>query len=641
MTKKPSLAETHPELAAQANGWDPSTRTFGSDEKVLWKCHLGHVTETRIADKISKGIGCQICSGRLILKGFNDLLATHPEIGAQANGWDPSEVTFGSKMQKSWKCKFGHEWMAKVYVRSNGVGCPVCGNRQLLVGFNDLATTHPHLVLEVWGWDATSVIATSQDKANWKCSFGHIWSAEIKSRGYGAGCPVCIGQKVQVGFNDLATTHPDIAFQADGWDPKTLTKGSGAKVAWMCNSGHKWRASIGARTRGTGCPICIGRQTLSGFNDLAFLNPEVAAQADGWDPRTLTPYSNKKMQWRCPIGHKYFATVAHRSIGRGCPFCSGRQVLKGYNDLATTHPEIAAQAYEWDPTKFSLGSHKRVNWQCSLGHVWDEAVKERTLAGYGCSYCSGKRVLKGFNDLATTHSEIAAEAHGWGPTTFSKGSNKKKKWKCDRGHVYEESIGHRTSMHTGCNICSGHTVLRGFNDLATTNPTLAPEAFEWDPTTITRGSKKKVKWKCSEGHVWKIAPKSRSRGEGCPSCSKSGFDPNKEGWLYLVKNSDLELLQIGISNKPKNRLRDHRENGFDEVLDLRGPLDGVNTQEIEKACLKVLKKRGALFAHKLDFKKFDGITECWTTQSLPVTKIKQLLDWVYEDDGVSIVESKK
>ena len=33
-SRKPSLAETHPEIAAQADGWDPTTLTFGSGKKV-------------------------------------------------------------------------------------------------------------------------------------------------------------------------------------------------------------------------------------------------------------------------------------------------------------------------------------------------------------------------------------------------------------------------------------------------------------------------------------------------------------------------------------------------------------------------------------------------------------------------------
>jgi len=33
-TSKSSLAETHPELAAQADGWDPTTVTAGSGKRV-------------------------------------------------------------------------------------------------------------------------------------------------------------------------------------------------------------------------------------------------------------------------------------------------------------------------------------------------------------------------------------------------------------------------------------------------------------------------------------------------------------------------------------------------------------------------------------------------------------------------------
>ena len=47
-------------------------------------------------------------------------------------------------------------------------------------------------------------------------------------------------------------------------------------------------------------------------------------------------------------GHEWQATVNDRSTGYGCPVCSGNTVLAGYNDLATTHPELAKQ---WHPTK--------------------------------------------------------------------------------------------------------------------------------------------------------------------------------------------------------------------------------------------------------------------------------------------------
>ncbi len=498
-----------------------------------------------------------------------------------------------------------------------------------------LAETHPELAAQADGWDPYSVSAKSQLKVKWKGKCSHSWVAEIKSRGYGAGCPVCAGQSVQIGFNDLATTLPELAIQADGWDPTTVTKGSKLKKQWKCEIGHTWIASVGARSGGTGCPVCSNRKILVGYNDLATTNPKIAAQADGWDPTTITEHSNKKKCWKCSKGHRYHATVAHRSEGKGCPFCSGRRVLDGFNDLSTSHPEIACEAHGWDPKTVSAGSHKRVDWFCTYGHVWDEIVKERVLQGFGCSYCSGKRVLKGFNDLATTNPKIAAQADGWDPTLVSKGHNKKKQWRCSLGHSYFATVNQRSHHDTGCPICAGKKVLIGFNDLATTRPDLAAEADGWDPTSVTRGSNRKVKWRCLQGHNWKTSPTDRLRGEGCPTCSKSEFDPNKEGWLYLVYHEEWDQIQVGLTNSPENRLIDHRRTGFDSVLDIRGPMEGAVAQDLEREILHALKKRQAKFSNISGSKKFDGYSEAWTKQSLNVNTISQMIGWVYEDEGVN------
>lgn len=50
---------------------------------------------------------------------------------------------------------------------------------------------------------------------------------------------------------------------------------------------------------------------------------------------------------------------------------------------------------------------------------------------------------------------------------------------------------------------------------------------EWDyernvqisPEDVSAGSKKKVWWKCSQGHEWQALIYSRSAGKGCPYCS--------------------------------------------------------------------------------------------------------------------------
>lgn len=78
------------------------------------------------------------------------------------------------------------------------------------------------------------------------------------------GCPVCSGNEILAGFNDLETTHPGIASQ---WHttkngssmPKEFSKGSTRKIWWICpsNSEHEWEATINSRiSLDSGCPSC-------------------------------------------------------------------------------------------------------------------------------------------------------------------------------------------------------------------------------------------------------------------------------------------------------------------------------------------------------------------------------------------------
>ena len=69
-------------------------------------------------------------------------------------------------------------------------------------------------------------MAGSHKKMSWKCDLGHRWNAQVGSRASGTGCAICSGKVVLIGFNDLVTTRPDLAAQADGWDSTTLTSGS-------------------------------------------------------------------------------------------------------------------------------------------------------------------------------------------------------------------------------------------------------------------------------------------------------------------------------------------------------------------------------------------------------------------------------
>ena len=317
------------------------------------------------------------------------LSETHPAIAAEAVGWDPTLVTAGMAKKLRWKCGSGHEWDAAVSSRTRlHSGCPFCAGQRAIVGFNDLATTNPELAAQADGWDPSTLMPQSNKKVRWICSNGHTWDASVAKRTNGTGCPYCSGNLVSVGFNDLVTTHPQIAAESVGWDPTTVSKGSITKKKWRCPSGHLYEATPNNRCSGKGCPVCIGHKVQIGYNDLATTNPELAAQADGWDPTTLTQSSNKKVGWNCTLGHTWTAEIASRNDGNGCPICSGKLVLAGFNDLATTYPDVAAQADGWDPTTITAGSGAKKKWICSNGHRWEAVVGSRAKNKRECPTCA-------------------------------------------------------------------------------------------------------------------------------------------------------------------------------------------------------------------------------------------------------------
>ena len=424
----------------------------------------------------------------------------------------------------------------------------------------------------------------------------------------------------------LSVTHPELAKEADGWDPNDITKGSHKRVKWKCKSGHTWEAAVKTRAlSGNNCPVCSGHVVVVGFNDLKSKYPAIAKEAYGWDPSTVTPMSGKKVFWRCEKKHITEKRIADKVSGVGCPVCSGHQVLIGFNDLATTHPELIKEADGWNPTAITKGHDKKLTWKCHLGHQWKAPPYTRTGKDKtGCPFCAEKRVLTGFNDLRNRYPEIAKEAYGWDPTTVHPRSNKVRTWRCSLGHLWKSSPDQRIGRGTKCLVCSNHVLLIGFNDLATTHPELSMEAVGWNPNSIMSGSEKKLKWKCSEGHIWSANVYSRAMGRGCPTCSKTGFSPNDPGYLYFLSHEAWEMFQIGITNFPDDRLGSHKKRGW-EVLEIRGPMDGHLTQQWETAILRMLKAKGADLSNAKIAGKFDGYSEAWSKSTFEVKSIKELM----------------
>lgn len=244
---------------------EPLSRSFKRCNRTAQCIELG------LLDLSKAGIQSPLWAFTLaIVSAFNNtilmttkepLSASHPELSGQAHGWDPTKFYSADKRNYEWICSLGHVWVATIHNRANGSGCHYCGNKKVLVGFNDLATTHPELAMQAHEWDPTTVVAGMKAERAWKCELGHTWTASVHNRACsGARCPYCTNTKTLPGFNDLLTKFPLIAAQAHGWDPSLVHHGEHKKREFICSNNHIWAADVGTRTQKSyGCPVCSNK----------------------------------------------------------------------------------------------------------------------------------------------------------------------------------------------------------------------------------------------------------------------------------------------------------------------------------------------------------------------------------------------
>lgn len=403
----------------------------------------------------------------------------------------PADVKSHSDISVWWICSRGHIWQARVSNRTSGTGCPFCAGNRYISGETDLQSTYPEIARQ---WHPTmnenvkpsEISAKSNIYAWWICERGHEWRTKINNRTSNrTGCPFCSGNRVIKGETDLASQYPEVAVQ---WHPEkngTLTPDevsvkSNCYAWWRCSRGHEWRTKIYHRTDGNGCPYCSGQQAIVGETDLGTKNPVLAAD---WNnvkngelmPQNVTAHSHKKVWWKCSCGHEWCASVGDRSAGRGCPICSGRQLMEGVNDFATIFPELAAEWYfPKNNGKYSKEyaphSNKYAYWICEHGHIWRAQINNRAN-GTGCPFCNQSKLIPEKTSLAVINPVLAAQWHpikNDGLTVYQVSAfcNDKAWWRCENGHEWDATVSNR-SNGKGCPYCFGRFAYR-------VKPTLPP-----------------------------------------------------------------------------------------------------------------------------------------------------------------------
>ena len=560
------LQTINPTLAQEWNyekndNLKPEDFTANSGKKVWWRCSKGHEWQAAISSRIT-GHGCPYCAGKKVLKGFNDLLTVNPIVAKQwnyekNNGLTPAEVTPNSNKKVWWKCGKGHEWQATISSRNAGRGCPICTSERntsfpeyaimyYLIKYDlDVIHSYREKGYELDIYIPSRKIAIEYDGGLWhKNRTKKDLEKNFKCKKDGIKL-----YRIREGLPPLNDSSVDYIVQKSQKDLEKAIEVIFSEIIGVNIDIDLERDIIAIENL---------REYTEKENSLLHSNPELSKE---WNyekngnikPEHFSANSGKKVWWRCSKGHEWQATISSRNTGHGCPYCAGKKVLKGFNDLLTVNPFVAK---EWDyekndnlkPENFTANSNKRVWWKCSKGHEWLATIANRN-DGYGCPYCSGRYAVKGEDDLLTVNPTLAKE---WNyekngnlkPENFTEKSGQKVWWKCDKGHEWQSRIADR-NRGRGCPYCSGRYTIKGENDLQTVNPVLAKE---WNyeknngltPADVMSNSGKKVWWKCSNGHEWQTTISHRTIGSGCPYCA---------GQKVIKGENDLQTVNPTLANE--------------------------------------------------------------------------------------------
>lgn len=115
------------------------------------------------------------------------------------------------------------------------------------------------------------------------------------------------------------------------------------------------------------------------------------------NPDKISVNTHKKYKWKCEKGHIWetLPYILLRTAGKGCPYCSGRYVIKGETDLWTTNPEVAIYLKNHnDGYKYSHGSNVNLNWVCiNCGNEMVYSPNKFLNLASKCMVCESKRSL--------------------------------------------------------------------------------------------------------------------------------------------------------------------------------------------------------------------------------------------------------
>lgn len=607
------LKTLFPSIAAQWNiekngELRPSQITTHSNKKVWWICSNGHEYQCSVSQRTRRpeSAGCPYCTNKKLLTGFNDLATICPSVAQEWHptkneNLKPTDVLSSINRKAWWICPNGHEYQATINNRvikgKQRTGCPICSNKIIISGINDLATFYPHLISE---WHPAKngnihpqdIGCGSHKKYWWICPLGHEYQAspENRAKENGTGCPICANERqtsfaeqcifyyVKSWFSDAISRYKESNYEIDVFIPSLKLGIEYDGYRFHTENFRERELSKDDYYKSKNIRIIRIKEYRS-------KHPEYKNQEIIWiESRGNQSKHLEKVLYQLAALLNCTEFICDINIDR-----DAIQIINQYyfsvkeNSLLSCAPEIAK---EWDyqlngnlkPYQVSFGSGKKVWWRCPNGHSYTAPITSRTgPKGSGCPICAGQQLLTGYNDLQSRYPAIASEwdiekNENLSPSQVMPFSRKKVWWKCSKGHSYKTTIASRVNRKSGCPYCSGLKAVVGVNDFKTLFPQIAQEWIDEKngsicPDNLSPYTHTKAWWRCPNNHEYFTSVSNRTtnlkktNGNGCPYCAGSkilsGYNdlatklPEIVKYWHPTKNGVLTPEQVGMYSSKK------------------------------------------------------------------------------------------
>ena len=532
----------------------------------------------------------------------NPLTTTHPKIAQEWNSEKtgalrPEDVTATSRQKVWWLCSKGHEYQVSIHSRVRSNGCKIClqlihVEKARLTKLNNsktLAAAQPQLITD-WDYGKNAPV-TPHDISHkshrliwWKCTEGHSWQSTPQRRSRGDGCPECYKQnrgdivssaRLKKAGISFAQAYPVLLkewdYENNARSPDQLAPKSNYRATWRCQYGHTWEASITNRTNNhSNCPECNPQSSRIEIYLLCeirsiFPDSQWRRLIDGVECDIFIPKINLGIE---VDGQYWHDNKLKKDIVKRNYFTDRGINLIRVRD--NTLPAIEGSQIDFDRTSSLQDvANRLMNYLAQFNVAFESYPNEQQAEPEFKKMMARLPAPPEGETLVDTHPDIAAQ---WDydknaplvPDLFSKGSNQKFWWLCEKSHSYDAAINNRVSRRSGCPVCYRENAsdivrqgrLKNTQSLTEDRPVYLA-MYDMDknsllPSEIAVKSNIDVWWKCEHGHSFQKKAVYMANNHECPTCNSLVFKfPEIAAQWHPTKNHGINISSIHAGSSKK------------------------------------------------------------------------------------------